>query len=58
MSFGKRKKKFIEGVIVESIGTPISLLIGLIVVPYYFKFLTLDEFGYWLTLFEIISFFL
>ena len=57
MKFGKRKRVFLKGVIVESIGTPLSLLIGLFVVPYYFKFLTLEEFGYWLTLFEIISFF-
>ena len=57
MLLGKRKSIFFKGAIIEAVGNPFSLIIGLIVIPFYFDFLNSSEFGIWLTLFEIISFF-
>jgi len=57
MLLGKRKTIFLKGAIIEAVGNPVSLIIGLIVIPFYFDFLNSSEFGIWLTLFEIISFF-
>ena len=57
MLLGKRKSIFFKGAIIEAVGNPVSLIIGLIVIPFYFDFLNSSEFGIWLTLFEIISFF-
>ena len=57
MLLGKRKTIFFKGAIIEAVGNPVSLIIGLIVIPFYFDFLNSNEFGIWLTLFEIISFF-
>ena len=57
MLLGKRKTIFFKGAIIEAVGNPVSLIIGLIVIPFYFDFLNSSEFGIWLTLFEIISFF-
>ena len=57
MLLGKRKTIFFKGAIIEAVGNPVSLIIGFIVIPYYFDFLNSSEFGTWLTIFEIISFF-
>ena len=39
MLLGKRKSIFFKGAIIEAVGNPVSLIIGLIVIPFYFDFL-------------------
>ena len=53
----KRKRQLIGTVIIDFLSMPFISVIGLIAIPLYFNFINNSEYGFWLTLFEIISLF-
>ena len=53
----KRKRQLIGTAIIDFLSVPFISVIGLVAIPLYFNFINNSEYGFWLTLFEIISLF-
>ncbi len=51
----QRKKSFFGGLFVDSLGLPISMLLGLFITPLYFNYIENSEFGYWTTIFDLMA---
>ena len=51
------RKKILSGVIVDYAGSTIAVIIGFIVIPYYFDYITKIEFGVWLVVSGVVALF-
>jgi O-antigen/teichoic acid export membrane protein len=50
-----RKKKIISGIGIDTIGTTISIVVGLLVIPLFFDYITRDDYGLWLAIYGIVA---
>ncbi len=50
-----RKRRFLQGALVEGIGMPVTMLLGIVVIPFYFRFIDASQYGYWIALLELIG---
>jgi len=50
-----RKKIFVNAVFIDFLGTPLTMIIGIVVTPLYFKFINNEAFGYWNTVNELMT---
>ncbi len=50
-----RKKSFIGGVIIDLIGLPLTMLLGIVIVPIYLQYITAQEYGFWCTLLDFLT---
>ena len=51
------RKKIFSGIAVDYIASIVAVVIGFIVVPYYFDYITKAEFGVWLLVSGVVAFF-
>ena len=51
------RKKIFSGIIVDYVGSTIAVIVGFIVVPYYFDYITEIEFGVWLVVSGVVALF-
>ncbi|MBU3917367.1 oligosaccharide flippase family protein, partial [bacterium] len=52
---GTRKNNFFGGVIIEGMAMIITILLGIVVTPIYFQYITTNEFGVWSTILELMT---
>lgn len=51
----ERKVKIISGISVDAIGTMFSIIISLIIVPFFFIYITKEQYGLWLAIYGLIA---
>jgi O-antigen/teichoic acid export membrane protein len=51
------KKKIMSGIAVDYIGSILAVIVGFIVVPYYFDYITKVEFGIWIVISGVVALF-
>ena len=50
-----RKKSFLEGVFVDLLGTPVTMITGIIITPVYFKYINSNQYGIWTSALDYIT---
>ena len=50
-----RKKSFLEGVFVDLLGTPVTMITGIIITPVYFKYINSNQYGIWTSALDYIA---
>lgn len=50
-----RKKRFFGAVSIDALSTPVTIILGMLVTPAYFIFLSNEEFGFWTTNLEFFN---
>lgn len=55
MQISKRKTKIISGIGIDTIGTVIAVTTGLIVIPFYFNYISKEQYGSWLAINGLIA---
>ena len=51
-----RKKSFLEGVVVDLLGTPVTMITGIIITPVYFKYINSNQYGIWTSALDYITY--
>ena len=51
-----RMKSFFGGVAVDGIGMPLTMVLGILVTPLFFRYITSSEYGYWITILDLMAF--
>lgn len=55
MQISKRKRRVIYGVSVDAIGTIFAMLVGILVVPYFFLYISKEQYGAWLAVNALVA---
>jgi O-antigen/teichoic acid export membrane protein len=50
-----RKKKIISGIGIDAVGTIISIIVGLVAVPFFFHYITKEQYGLWLAISGLVA---
>jgi O-antigen/teichoic acid export membrane protein len=51
----KRKYKIISGIGIDTAGTIISMVVGLLVVPFFFHYISKEQYGLWLAIYGLVA---
>ncbi|MBT4090895.1 MAG: oligosaccharide flippase family protein [Deltaproteobacteria bacterium] len=51
-----RVKSFFGGLIVDTLSLPLTMFIGILITPLFFRFISVAEFGYWVTVLDFVGF--
>ena len=50
-----RKRSFLEGFFVDILGTPLTMITGIIITPIYFNYISSDQYGIWTSALDFIT---
>ena len=50
-----RKRSFLEGVFVDLLGTPVTMITGIIIIPLYLNYINSNQYGIWTTALDFIT---